>query len=222
LCLYIKIMIAEKVNLLDFNILRLNLQGQIDNTLLKASVMRTEDDKVNPNPKSGPYEDNNLDLKDPIVIQLRQIVDGIFRQLDNRFEKSTSCWGHILYDGQSTIPHNHRQTTPDKSGSTRLSMRQGLSWCYYVDANEDSGDIVFDTEYRGLEFAIAPETSKMFIFPNWLKHYTKRNHSKKVRVSISGNVFLTDEQLRNPAPDVTMILGPNEYSFKRLNFKEIK
>jgi len=205
-------MIAEKINIVNLNVLRFDFEGLIDNKKLKEVVLKTRELKKSRNPKNGLYEDNEIDNDHPAMLTLRKHVDTVFKQLDNRFKGSSNSWGHILYTGQQTTPHSHLNLIsisehPDNHIQTASIATHALSWCYYVEADEKSGEIVFVPEYKGFEFGITPKTSSLLVFPNWMTHYTKLNHSDNIRISISGNRFLSMEQMRSPTRDVLDIYG---------------
>jgi len=78
-----------------------------------------------------------------------------------------------------------------------------FSGAYYIQAPENSGDIVFKndmemnnyaTTYKNFntlntkEFTITPDEGLLLIFPAWLEHYVKVNKSNKERIVYSFNI----------------------------------
>jgi uncharacterized protein (TIGR02466 family) len=83
-----------------------------------------------------------------------------------------------------------------------------ISGTFYVQANENSGNIVFKNPNETIEHILAKEylseynqlnanvwwykpiPNMLLLFPSWLKHYVEPNLSEEDRISISFNMHL--------------------------------
>ena len=69
----------------------------------------------------------------------------------------------------------------------------GLSWVYYAVVPPRSGDLVFicqindDRVFHGIQ----PAVGRLVVFPAGMPHMTERHAGEGVRISISGNFFLS-------------------------------
>ena len=85
------------------------------------------------------------------------------------------------------------------------SIPPHLSWVYYSKTDPACGNIVWQTTVHN-KFVSMEETPKvgtLIIFPNWMPHFTKKNESGSIRISISGNSKPKDDNYEaagnNPA-----------------------
>jgi uncharacterized protein (TIGR02466 family) len=103
-----------------------------------------------------------------------------------------NIWININKKGDFNIPHVH-------PGSF-------FSGVFYVNCNENSGNIVFENPSIGFEYFIAnneiekinnynsgrmhhvPQNNKLVIFPGYLNHYVEPNKNNEERISISFNI----------------------------------
>jgi hypothetical protein len=69
--------------------------------------------------------------------------------------------------------------------------RDGVSFVYYVTYPEDSGNLVFEFDVLGKRVfrSIRPKVGELILFPTYIPHFTTRNVSDEIRISISGNYF---------------------------------
>ena len=105
-----------------------------------------------------------------------------------------NCWININGYGHSNSPHNHRGWT--------------FSGVYYVQAEENCGDIVFmhpsschqyhyednpfkikTIQHGSSTVAYKPNTGKLIIMPSWLFHFVRPNLSTNDRISIAFDVI---------------------------------
>ena len=85
----------------------------------------------------------------------------------NKYFIAFDWWAHILEPGQSTLYHSHE----------KLGFRDGISWVYYVNCTEKSGDIVLNV--------------------NALKRKLQLP-----RISVSGNYFPDNEKLNEFSKEI--------------------
>ena len=161
----------------------------LDNKAISDAVIAMESQRRSEEVGDTKSEDSLLPYDNPDVATLLQRIDGFFRTLNPYFETfdEAESWGHILNPGQNTDYHTHiRPDWPD-----------GLSWVYYPQYPENSGELVFalDAVARRTMVEIAPEVGNLVIFPSYAPHYTRRNMSEEKRVSISGNYFPDPERV---------------------------
>lgn len=130
------------------------------------------------------YEDTNL--YDKTFATMQKSVDKVLYNIfgPDRFE-AEEIWGHIIPPGEQTMVHNH--SYPFRDGL-------GLSWVYYPHAPKDSGNLHFMVNVDGnTTFTeTTMKKGKLFLFSNYIMHFTPRNASKVDRVSISGNYYATE------------------------------
>ena len=145
------------------------------------------------------YQSNDLDLK-----KMPELFDTIQNKLDllkdhlgmkkNYFLKLDNAWININEKYSSNIPHSHPESI--------------ISGVYYVSADKDSGDIVFDNPNTNLKYHIdkkhidnynflncetwhaTPLTGTLLMFPSWLVHRVNQNLSDEPRISIAFNALI--------------------------------
>ncbi|MEE4288831.1 MAG: putative 2OG-Fe(II) oxygenase [Erythrobacter sp.] len=155
----------------------------LDNAEITRAVVAKESERRCEEIGDTKSEDSLLPYDHPEVAKLLGRIDAFIRTLNPWFEKleDAESWGHILNPGQNTDYHTHiRAGEPD-----------GLSWAYYSNYPENSGELVFamDAVARRSMFEVEPGVGNIVIFPSYAPHYTRRNMSQEKRVSISGNYF---------------------------------
>lgn len=155
----------------------------LDNEEITRAVVAKEEDRRSEEVGDTKSEDSILPTDNSEVSTLLSRIDGFVRTLNPHFEayEDAERWGHILNPGQNTDWHTHiRGDWPD-----------GLSWVYYSNYPENSGELVFvmDAVARRHMHEINPDVGNLVIFPSYAPHYTRRNMSDQKRVSISGNYF---------------------------------
>lgn len=110
---------------------------------------------------------------------------------DNLEPEILNLWVNINYTHCYNTVHTH-------PGSI-------FSGVYYLQANEDSGNIVFINpydfadnpdfvkeykEFNSPKYYQTPEPQKIIMFPSYLRHYVDANSSLEKRISISFNIGL--------------------------------
>ena len=157
----------------------ISLQG-VNNEQLSKDIMDNKHITVDIN-----YEETVL----PDTVEskkLRVIVHDEIMKI-NKYFKPYDWWAHILEPGQSTMYHSH-----EKQG-----YRDGISWVYYVNCPENSGDIVFyiNVLKRRLVYPVRPVVGTLLLFPTHVPHLVMRNVSEETRISVSGNYFPDNDKL---------------------------
>lgn len=153
----------------------------IDNNAVVEQVLREQDKRLVDDPRQTTYEDSPL----PDTPEVRALVDqvaAIMRAIDPRLAPSP-FWAHILKPGESTMFHTH---------SVGNYPGLGLSWVYYANVPERSGDLVFICQLNEdrIFHGVTPVIGRLVIFPASMPHMTERHAGEGVRVSVSGNYFL--------------------------------
>lgn len=89
-------------------------------------------------------------------------------------------WSHIHQHLESTNTHQH--------------IPFYLSFVYYVKTPINCGKFIIDfTLINGPRIPISPVEGNLLLFPSWLPHMVTKNLSNDVRISISGNFNLKQE-----------------------------
>ena len=112
--------------------------------------------------------------------------------VNNQVVKITSMWSIINKKDSFNERHHHGNSS--------------LSAAYYVNANKDSGDIVFYDPRQAFAFShpeankindlnaqvksVTPKSGTLVLFPSYLDHSVKPSKSEEDRVVISFNISL--------------------------------
>jgi len=180
----------------------------VDNEILSKEILSNKDKRLNTNPLQSQYEDTEL-LKTKSSEKLMSKIDDELLKIDTHFY-ITDIWAHIIEPNQSTMYHDHRgaqvkvdmvtgygqaKDTIDAIGrgaTVDLTYeRDGVSFVYYVTYPKGSGNLIFDFDVLGKRVckSIEPKVGQLILFPTYIPHYTTRNVSDEIRISISGNYF---------------------------------
>jgi hypothetical protein len=154
----------------------------MDNDSISEAVVARKDLRMSDNMNDSLAEDSFFPMKIPECKRLIEVVDSIIQEHVHSDLRTQNQWAHILEHGESTMIHNHggMHTGP-----------VGISWVYYPEVPENSGNIVWTFEanaHRVIEEAV-PEVGKLILFGQDVPHFTKKNNSGKRRISISGNAW---------------------------------
>lgn len=146
------------------------------------------DKKISNDPNATGNEDSRIP-DHQYIDQLKDKVTTIFHaDIDDRYFLS-EIWAHVLEDGETTMIHSHR--------NPKDYEQLYLSWVYYplLPNNMKGGKLVFQMQEhaRTRNFQVTPKTGLFVIFPSWLPHYTTRNETGGMRLSISGNCKIREE-----------------------------
>ena len=141
-------------------------------------------------------------LKDPRLKRVKNFLDEHMKnyientvEIENKFIM-TQSWSTTTKKGERHHPHNHPNNI--------------FSLVFYVDAVEDSGNIIFNLESRLRErynfsfkvknwntfnsysWEYQVRTGDLILFPSWVTHETKPNLSDKNKIIIGANYFVHD------------------------------
>ena len=180
----------------------------VDNEILSKEILSNKDKRLNTNPLQSQYEDTEL-LKTESSEKLMSKIDDELLKINTHFY-ITDIWAHIIEPNQSTMYHDHRgaqvkvdmgtgygqaKDTIDAIGrgaTVDLTYeRGGVSFVYYVTYPKGSGNLIFDFDVLSKRVckSIEPKVGQLILFPTYIPHYTTRNVSDEIRISISGNYF---------------------------------
>tara|TARA_R110000782_G_C14719680_1_gene404036 strand:+ start:422 stop:949 length:528 start_codon:yes stop_codon:yes gene_type:complete len=150
----------------------------VDNKTLTEEILSNKNRRLDWNPLQSRYEDTEL-LPTTASKKLLFKIDTSVKLNVNPLLKGEEVWSHILEPNQSTMYHDHKEE------------RDGVSFVYYVTYPEDSGNLVFEFDVLGKRVfrSIRPKVGELILFPTYIPHFTTRNVSDEIRISISGNYF---------------------------------
>ena len=169
----------------------------VDNQSIKQYAHRLRDKYPGANISNrGGWHSKELDL--PLPQSLDNLINDLTQFLNNYCTQWTGIndlmlgnwWININGKGDYNAEHDHQNAI--------------LSAVYYVEVNDsNTGDLVIhrddssryylgkykkpSTNFSAQSFIIAPETSKLVIFPAWTKHSVEQNNSNTERISIAFN-----------------------------------
>jgi|TARA_B100001939_G_scaffold321754_1_gene311619 hypothetical protein len=142
------------------------------------------------------YEDVPLkeDTFDLLNTKVNEVTDQIFGIKNAMY--CCEIWGHVVNPGEQTMIHTHHE---------KDSI--GLSWVYYPHMPVKSGNLVFiaNADQQRIMWEIKSTPGTLYLFSRDILHFTPRNASKEIRVSISGNCASN--------PELSSILN-NDVEFK--------
>lgn len=148
----------------------------------------------------GGWQSNDFDLE---CDELSEVIDAVGKAFSEIFSlysfeegdiKISNSWININPKQSYNLQHNH-------VGSL-------FSAVYYVQAEEEMGDIVFinpcptlshhlsffnlkkKTPINSETWKMTPQTGQLIVFPSWMEHYVMPNMNDKDRISIAINAFI--------------------------------
>ena len=156
---------------------------QINEDVLKRKTLKLDDTEGNTFAEDSFYPETEA------CSHLLKEVDKVIQNEVNQYFKTYNQCAHILEPNESTMIHTH-----DNPG-----MPSHLSWVYYSKTEPNCGNIVWQTTIhnRFVSMEETPEVGKLIIFPNWMPHFTKKNISDDIRISISGNAKANEKDYEN-------------------------
>lgn len=197
----------EKIDLFTLSIYKTFLQN-IDNQKLLKEIEQfdTTPNVKNPKPAHTFYEDSLYPFGQPESMKL---IDEITNAV-NFFTKSDmvmdSIWSITLQKGQSVSSHTHKL-------NTHMYPEEYYSISYYVNAPENSADLIFVTTHcNTIEKAtsIKTETGMLLIFNSYIPHMTNRQYADEKRVVVSANFGPRNPTVR-PSADWSEYKIPDSY-----------
>ena len=150
----------------------------VDNDQINEDVMKRSSMKLDDTP-GNTFQEDSYYPETEACNDLIMKVDDVIQKNINRYFKTYNQWAHILQPNESTMIHSHDNPTTPPS----------LSWVYYSKTDDNCGNIVWQSTIHNKFFSqeVTPKVGMLIIFPNWMPHFTKKNNSNNIRISISGN-----------------------------------
>ena len=177
-------------------VLHTEIGKDLDNRKISELCMSWAHKKIDESPNATGYEDSRIP-DDPEITKLTdKVMTVVHSNIDDRYYLS-EIWAHILVENQSTMIHSHRNERDHKN--------LFLSWVYYplLPDEKYGGRLRFQMVSHMHNHEITPRVGRLVIFPSWLNHYTTPNTSADVRISISGNCKIQDEDYQKVWRDRT-------------------
>ena len=150
----------------------------IDNEQINEDVLKRKDMKLDDDPGNTFAEDSFYPETEACNHLLKEVDKVIQKEIHPLFS-TYNQWAHILEPNESTMIHSHESP----------GLPPHLSWVYYSKTDPMCGNIVWQTTIhtKMVTWEVEPKVGTLIIFPNWMPHFTKKNISNKIRISISGN-----------------------------------
>jgi len=164
----------------------------LDNDAINEAVLARKDMKLDDDPGHTFAEDSYYPETGECK-RLIEKVDEVIQNEINPYFATYNQWAHILNPNEATMIHTH-----EDAGSV-----PHLSWVYYSKTSPRCGNIVWQTTIHNKMVVMEeqPEVGTLIIFPNWMPHFTKKNVSGDIRISISGNAKPTVDDLEKISRD---------------------
>ncbi len=173
------------------------LEG-IDNDKINEDVLARKNMKLDDTP-GNTFQEDSYYPETEACNKLIQEVDKVIQKNVNSYFKTYNKWAHILEPNESTMIHTH-----DNPGSP-----PHISWVYYSKTEPNCGNIVWQTTIHNKMVTMEenPSVGTLILFPNWVPHFTKKNISNDVRISISGNAKPIDDDYQSVGKDPQNLLN---------------
>lgn len=167
------------------------LEG-IDNHQINEDVLARKSMKLDDTP-GNTFQEDSYYPETEACNKLIEEVDKVIQKNVNSYFKTYNKWAHILEPNESTMIHTH-----DNPG-----MPPHISWVYYSKTEPNCGNIVWQTTIHNKMVTMEenPSVGTLILFPNWVPHFTKKNISNDIRISISGNAKPDDNDYVNVGKD---------------------
>ena len=167
------------------------LEG-IDNDKINEDVLARKNMKLDDTP-GNTFQEDSYYPETEACNKLIQEVDKVIQKNVNSYFKTYNKWAHILEPNESTMIHTH-----DSPGSP-----PHISWVYYSKTEPNCGNIVWQTTIHNKMVTMEenPSVGTLILFPNWVPHFTKKNISNDLRISISGNAKPDESDYVNVGKD---------------------
>lgn len=164
----------------------------VDNDAINEQVLARREMKLDDNTGNTFAEDSYYpETKE--CDQLIEKVNAVIQTEVNQYFRTFNTWAHILDPKESTMYHSHENP----------SAPPGISWVYYSKTDPKCGNIVwcFDVCKKRVMMEHEPKVGELILFPNFIPHFTKKNNSGEIRISISGNASPAEKDFRNVEKD---------------------
>ena len=172
---------------------------ELDNASMEAYALDLKSKQIGRQvSNAGGWQGLDLDMSAPEVKPLFDIVQEKLNELHRQFEFADNMrfelfesWVNVNDKHHFNYPHTH-------AGSF-------FSGVYYVKSADNAGDIEFVSpiaaheytittpmvknfnEFNSNTWQVTPHVGKLILFPSWLTHFVRANHSDENRISISFN-----------------------------------
>ena len=142
-----------------------------------AYKLREKDPIASKKSNQGGWQSFDFVVNDSDDILHNLLINCIkkFPRFKNNVYAFMDAWVNINKTGDYNVTHDH----PDCD----------LSGVLWVKAPKDCGNIVWQTTIHNkfISMEHTPKVGELIVFPNWMPHFTKKNNSGNIRISISGN-----------------------------------
>lgn len=171
---------------------RYTTQLNLDNNKINEDVLARKSMKLDDTP-GNTFQEDSYYPETEACNKLIQEVDKVIQKNVNSYFKTYNKWAHILEPNESTMIHTH-----DSPGSP-----PHISWVYYSKTEPNCGNIVWQTTIHNKMVTMEenPSVGTLILFPNWVPHFTKKNISNDIRISISGNAKPDESDYVNVGKD---------------------
>jgi uncharacterized protein (TIGR02466 family) len=143
--------------------------------------------KSNTGWQSDDYLGENNPIFKELISQLTLLCDNFCSSYFNKkiSGKIEEFWANVNPKGAVNFSHSH-------GGD--------LSGIFYLQVNEESGDVVFLNPaissrkeiIASQNLKVHPRNLVLLLFPSWLEHYVEPNQSEEPRISLSFNYHIME------------------------------
>lgn len=133
----------------------------------------------------------NEDSAYPSTKECKEVLDKVQKIAQKEINSNlvnTNEWAHVIEPGESTMIHTH--TNPNKPDF--------ISWVLWTKAEKNCGTLVhyFSACNKQVTKEFEPEVGTLVFFPDFIPHFTKKNNSGEVRISLSGNLQIPEDKFK--------------------------
>jgi uncharacterized protein (TIGR02466 family) len=137
------------------------------------------------------------ELMQRVVARVQASFVDVARDQDasvGRYRFAVQAWGRVLRHGDHALVHDHAEAHFAAiyypfAGDADPAMYPDSGKLCFVDPRR-GGTAIPGIELFPSQFAIAPRTGMLVVFPGWLQHFAQPYRGGRPRVSISCNVRL--------------------------------
>lgn len=150
---------------------------EINNDKLAQEILAHQERKVS-DPKASMYED--MVLLTPEGSEAKKLIASMTALGESIGYCMADYWQHTHHKFESSDTHIHKCAYRDIE----------MSWCYYVKAPKNCGDLVFISDVvdeRAPAATVTPKEGHFVVFPSFLKHRVGKNMSDDLRISVAGD-----------------------------------
>jgi uncharacterized protein (TIGR02466 family) len=126
-----------------------------------------------------------------VFVELARVQDVA---VDQRYRFAVQAWAMVMRHGDHALVHDHAEAHfsvayyPD-AGDADLALHPDSGKLTFVDPRR-GGMVIPGVDLFPSQFAIAPRSGLLVVFPGWLQHFVQPYRGGRPRVSISCNVRL--------------------------------